>query len=317
VIEQVLWPKLKLIAAIDFRLSTTGMKSDLVLPAAGYYEKAGIKYAMALAPYVVIGERAVRPLGESKSEWEISWLLAQRIQERAIERGVEGELATLGDRFSMEGTWGPHDDEALIDHILSGSSITGGIGWEEARKAGAIPIASVGDWGPTSGIGSEVEPGVDEALPRFKPAPLPGGKHPILLSGGHTRWSIHAIWRSHPDLLRLQRGAPSMWMSEKDARERRIADGDRVRVWNDHGSFRVAARLSPAVPPGEAIIYHAWEPYQFEGWRGNMEVFSAPYKQTHFLGDYGHIRYRLFHGGPVHAARGFPVEIERDPHGAA
>ncbi len=77
VVERVLWPKLDLIVAIDFRLSTTGMKSDLLLPAAGYYEKRGIKYAVALAPYVVIGDQAVPPLGESKNEWEITALLAR------------------------------------------------------------------------------------------------------------------------------------------------------------------------------------------------------------------------------------------------
>jgi len=44
-----LWPKLNLIVAIDTRLSTTGLKADLILPAAGYYEKRGIKYAVALA----------------------------------------------------------------------------------------------------------------------------------------------------------------------------------------------------------------------------------------------------------------------------
>ena len=112
-------------------------------------------------------------------------------------------------------------------------------------------------------------------------------------------------------MLRLQRGGPAMWMSPRDAAERQIRDGDRVRVWNDHGSFVLAAKLSPAVAPGEALLYHAWEPYQFEGWRGNMEVVSSPYKPTHFVGDYGHLRYRLFHAGPVHVPRGMPVDIER------
>jgi nitrate reductase alpha subunit len=91
--------------------------------------------------------------------------------------------------------------------------VTKDIGWEEARRRGAIPVASVGGWGITSGIGSEVEPGgtltpsrihvdgkhawptltgrqqfyldhpwfmeADETLPRWKPLPRPGGAHPI------------------------------------------------------------------------------------------------------------------------------------------
>jgi nitrate reductase alpha subunit len=345
VVERVLWPKLRLITAIDFRLSSTGMKADLVLPAAGYYEKHGIKYAVALAPYVVVGEKAVEPHGQAKGEWEVMTLLARRIQERARERGIEGELSTFYDRFTDDGRYGA-DEEAILDEILRNSSITRGVGWEEARRAGAVPIRTVGGWGTTSGIGSDVEPGgtltpsrihtegkhawptltgrqqfyldhpwfveADEVLPRWKPLPGIAEKHPILLTGGHTRWSIHAIWRGHPNMLRLQRGEPAMWMSVEDARARTIKDGDRARVRNDHGSFRVQVKVSPAVAPGEAIIYHAWEPYQFPGWRGNMEVIASPYKPAHFVGDYGHLRYRMFHAGPIHVTRGVPVEIELD-----
>jgi anaerobic selenocysteine-containing dehydrogenase len=346
VVEKVLWPKLRMVAAVDFRLSTTGMKADLLLPAAGYYEKRGIKYAVALAPYVVVGDRAMAPLGDSKSEWEIMSLLARSIQQRARERGIEGELASTYDVFSMDGTYGPEDDVKVIDTILRNSPITGGVGWEEALAAGAVSIATAGSWNITSGIGSDIEPGgtlspsrihvdekhawptltgrqqfyldhdwffeADEVLPRWKPLPRPGGDHPILLSSGHERWSIHAIWRGHRELLRLQRGGPCMWMSVEDARTRGIADGDRVRVWNDHGEFRVNAKVAPVMAPGEALIYHAWEPYQFPGWKGNMEVCSSPYKPLHFAGDYGHLRYRIFFAGPLHVPRGIPIEIELD-----
>jgi len=347
VVERVLWPKLAMIAAVDFRMSSTGSKADLLLPAAGYYEKVGLKYGVALVPYSVVGDRAVAPLGESKGEWEIMARLAKAIEERARERGIEGEIAHLYERFSEQGRYGPDDDELLLDRILLDSSPTRGIGWSEARKRGAMPVQSVGGWQTTSAIASEVEPGgtlapsrwhveehhawptltgrqqfyldhpwffeVDEVLPRWKAPLLAGGDHPILLSGGHTRWSIHAIWHGHADLLRLQRGGPAMWMAEDDARTRGIADGDRVRVFNRHGEFEVEVKVSPAVAPRMAILYHAWEPYQFSGRRGNMEVVSSPYKPSHLVGDYGHLRYRVFAAGPVHVPRGIPVEVERLP----
>jgi len=347
VIEKVLWPKLDLIVAIDTRLSTTGLKADLILPAAGYYEKRGIKYAVALSPYVVVGDQAVAPLGEAKPEWEIMGLLARRLQARARERGVSGTLGTINDRFTDDGRYGPADDAAVLDRILRNSSPTQGTGWEAARRAGALQVRSIGGWGPTNGIGSEVEPQgslspsrihvdgkhawptltgrqqfyldhawffeADEVLPTWKPLPFTGGTYRLLLTGGHTRWSIHAQWRTEPMLLRLQRGEPSMWMSVEDAHARGVRDHEMVTVRNDHGEFRVRMRVSAAVAPGEAILYHAWEPFQFADWRGNMEVVLSPYKPTHFVGDYGHLRYRVFASGPVHVARGVPVEIE-PPH---
>jgi anaerobic selenocysteine-containing dehydrogenase len=345
VIERVLWPKLTLIVAIDTRLSATGLKADLILPAAGYYEKRGIKYAVALAPYVVIGDQAVAPLGESKGEWEIMARLARRLQERARERGMSGDVATIYDRFTDNGRFGPADDAAVLDHILQGSSPTRGVTWPQAQKAGAIRARSVGGWGITSAIGSELEPQgslspsrihveqkhawptltgrqqfyldhpwfveADEVLPCWKPLPGAGDRYPIWLTGGHTRWSIHAIWRHEPTLLRLQRGEPSLWMAVEDARARGITDNEMVLVRNEHGTFAVRVRLAAAVAPGEAILYHAWEPSQFRDWRGNMEVVASPYKPTHLVGDYGHLRYRTFSSGPEHVPRGVPVEIEK------
>ena len=344
-VERVLWPKLDLIVALDTRVSTTGLKADLLLPAAGYYEKRGIKYAVALAPYVVVGDRAVAPRGESKPEWEIMALLARSIQERARERGLEGAVRDVYDRFTEDGRFGPAADEAVLEQILEGSSSTRGVSWSEARQRGAMQARSAGGWGTTSGIGSEIEPqgslspsrihvegkhawptltgrqqfyldhpwffDADEVLPRWKPLPGLDRRYPLLLTGGHTRWSIHAAWRMEPRLLRLQRGEPSMWMAIADARARGIDDHDMVLVRNDYGSFRVRARLAPSVAPGEAILYHAWEPLQFSGWQSNMEVVASPYKPTHLVGDYGHLRYRVFSSGPQHVPRGVPVEIER------
>ncbi len=345
VVEKVLWPKLNLVVTIDPRLSTSAMKSDIVLPAAGYYEKLGVKYAVALAPYVVVGERATAPLGESKGEWEIMTLLALEIQKRALSRGVEGRLAEIGDVFTEDGRYGPTDDEAVVDRILTGSSTTGHRGWEEMRRLGGVRVPSVGGWGTSSGIGSEVEPqgsltpsrvhvegkhawptltgrqqfyldhpwfeAADEVLPRFKPLPDTGAGYPLRLTGGHTRWSIHSIWRAHPSLLRLQRGGPSLWVSAEDAASRGIADDDMVRVHNARGDFRVHARVSAAVAPGEVILYHAWEPFQFPDWRSEMTLVPAPIKPVHLVGDYGHLTYRIFASGPEHVPRNVAVDIER------
>ncbi|MBI5506088.1 MAG: molybdopterin-dependent oxidoreductase, partial [Deltaproteobacteria bacterium] len=345
VIERVLWPKLKLIVAVDPRLSTTGAKADLLLPAAGYYEKRGLKYAVALAPYVVAGDRAVAPRGESKPEWEIMGLLALELQKRARMRGLKDDMADIGDRFTENGRYGPGDDEAVIDTIVRGSSSTAGMDWAELRDKGGTRARSAGGWGITSGIGSDFEEQgslapsrihvegkhawptltgrqqfyldhqwfmeADEVLPCWKPVLGKGGAYPILLGGGHTRWSIHSIWRVTPLMLRLQRGEPSLWMSAEDAAARGVSDNDEVRVRNDRGSFRVRARVANSLPAGVAILYHAWEPYQFADWRSEMTVITAPLKPVHLVGDYGHLSYRVFESGPVHVPRHTPVEIER------
>ncbi len=67
-----------------------------------------------------------------------------------------------------------------------------------------------------------------EELPTHKEPPLVGGNYPLVLSGGHTRWSIHAGWRDDPLMLREQRDEPVMYMNIADAKTRGISDADIV-----------------------------------------------------------------------------------------
>jgi nitrate reductase alpha subunit len=261
-------------------------------------------------------------------------------------RGQECALARLDERFGDDGRFGPHAEEDVLRFILSVSGASRGVTLEDLRRdGGAVRIRSLGPEGGTAGIYSEYsldEPVVPlrdmlekkrpyptlsgrqqfyvdhpwflelgEELPAHKEPPAAGGAHPFTLTGGHTRWSIHAIWRDHALLLRLQRGEPVCFLAPADCAPRSIADGDRVRVWNDAGAFEAVAKLAPGVQPGEVIIYHAWEPHQHRGWKGEQEPVVAPWKAIHLAGGYGQLHYRMFYGSPGHHPRGAPVEVER------
>ncbi len=354
VIEKHLWPKLDLVVTVDFRMSTTGLKSDIVLPAAGYYEKRGIKYAQSYVPYVIFGDKAAEPPGEARSEWEIYGCLARRIQERARERSVgpyrdalgkERDLSKLYDAWSAGGRFSCEDDGAALGYIMENSARVVGCTWEQGVERGAVRIQDIGMYGPGSAVCSDFQPGetvypsqwfvekkqpwptltgrqqfyldhpwfreAGEELPCFKELPALGGKYPLKLTGGHTRWSIHAIWRTQRDMLSLQRGEPVAYMSHNDAASRGIDDHDLVTVYNDAGAFRVRIKVSPAVQPGQLIVYHAWEPYQFENWRSPQDVITSPFKPTHLVGDYGHISYRMYYLSPGYTPRGTAVEVAR------
>ncbi|GIW40841.1 MAG: hypothetical protein KatS3mg076_1418 [Candidatus Binatia bacterium] len=123
-----------------------------------------------------------------------------------------------------------------------------------------------------------------------KDPPKAGGDYPLVLTGGHTRWSIHAAWRDDRLMLRLQRGMPVAYMNPEDARRRRIRDGDLVRVWNDIDGFVIQAKLSPSVRPGQLIVYHAWENYQFPEGKGFQNLIPSPLNPVELAGGEGHIR---------------------------
>ena len=351
-----LWPKLDMIVDVNFKVSTSGRQSDYILPTSGYYERDSVKYSQAYLPYLVMCEKAVEPLGDSKPEWEIFGLLAKRIQEIAKSRGVgivkdasedgETDLSTVYDRWTRNGQFHESDSKAALDYLMLKTRATGGISFEEASKTGLAPIVDVkGDPNPLYAVATDYQPGrtlyphadfvekkkvwptfsgrqqflidhpwyeeVGEQLPVHKEPPMAGGDYPLRLTGGHTRWSIHATWRDSSLMLRLQRGEPACWMSSVDAEHRGVADGDRIRVYNDNGEFEAVAKVAGIVQPGQLVMYHAWEPYQFKNWKGQQEPVAAPWKAIHLAGGYGQIHYRMIYGAPSHSPRGGTVEVER------
>jgi len=100
-------------------------------------------------------------------------------------------------------------------------------------------------------------------------------------------------------------------MSPEDARAREVRDGDTVELFNDVGSFRIQAIVSPAVRPGQVIIYHAWENYQFQGWQHFKSVMASPLNPVELAGDYFHIRPITMSNYPGFSDRGTRVEARR------
>ena len=260
--------------------------------------------------------------------------------------GGEADLSTLYDEWSHDGRFHESDARAALDFVLRETPVTGNKGFEEGKKTGMLPILSVGsEPNPLYALGTEFKPGrtlyphadfvegklawptysgrqqflidhpwyeeVGETLPVHKDPPKAGGDYPLRMTGGHTRWSIHATWRDSELMLRLQRGEPAIWVSSHDAKTRGLDDGARVRVFNDVGEFEAIAKVGSAVQPGQLIIYHAWEPYQFKGGKGQQEPVPAPWKALHLAGGYGQIHYRGIYGAPGHSPRAQAVDIEK------
>jgi len=228
--------------------------------------------------------------------------------------------------------------------VTSKSPEVGNVSWDEAVTKGAVPIKKLPDFRTHTNFCSEWEPGdtvysgqwftelkqpwptltgrqqfyldhewflaASEHLPIHKEPPKIGGDYPMRLTGGHTRWSIHSTWRDEKHLLQLQRGEPSGWIGVEDAKRRGIEDGDRIRIFNDEGSFQVIAKISPSVQPGQVIVYHAWEPLQFKDWKSMQEPVPSTWKSLH-LAEYGQLHYRFLYAGPHHAPRATAVEVER------
>lgn len=354
-VRDTLFARARLVVDLNFRISETGRYADILLPAAAWYEKIGIKYIAAFVPYVTLADKAVEPLGEAKPEWEVFARLAAAVATEARRRGVGPvrgfrgqpcEISALDERFSDGGRFGPDAQEDVMRLILRLSQPTRGISLEDLRReGGALRIRSLGSQGGTAGIFSDYAPDepvvplrdfvekkqpyptlsgrqqfyvdhpwflqLGEELPTHKAPPAAGGAHPFTLTGGHTRWSIHSMWRDQALMLRLQRGEPAVYLNASDARARGISDHDLVRVRNDCGAFVARAKLSGGIRPGQVHIFHAWEPYQFRTGRSHQSLAPSPFKVTQLVGDHGHLRWGYAHYEPNQVDRDTRVDVER------
>ena len=96
--EDVVWHdeapegKLDLLVTLDFRMSTTCMYSDIVLPTATWYEKNDLNTS-DMHPFIHPLSAAVDPVWESKSDWEIYKAIAKKFSEVCVGHlGVEKDL---------------------------------------------------------------------------------------------------------------------------------------------------------------------------------------------------------------------------------
>ena len=96
--EEVVWHdkapegKLDLLVTLDFRMSTTCLYSDIVLPTATWYEKNDLNTS-DMHPFIHPLSTAVDPVWQSKSDWEIYKGFAKKFSELCVGHlGVEQEM---------------------------------------------------------------------------------------------------------------------------------------------------------------------------------------------------------------------------------
>jgi nitrate reductase alpha subunit len=96
--EEVVWHeqapegKLDLLVTLDFRMSTTCLYSDIVLPTATWYEKNDLNTS-DMHPFIHPLSTAVDPAWQSKSDWDIYKGFAKKFSELCVGHlGVEREM---------------------------------------------------------------------------------------------------------------------------------------------------------------------------------------------------------------------------------
>jgi len=107
------------------------------------------------------------------------------------------------------------------------------------------------------------------------------------------------------------RGEPFVFINDGDAMAIGVENGDKVRMTTDVGDMIIQAKTTPSCQPGQVIVYNGFEPYMHENWYGQADLEPGHIKHLGLVGNYGHLKYRMFSWQPIPADRAVRVDIEK------
>ena len=321
--------KLETIVAMVPDMGVTAMYADYVLPIAHHYERQDITME-GRTPYLQALDEAVPPLGESVDDFTAILRLTEAISRQAKAQGlapvkdsfhgqpIEHDYSRMHELMTLGGKIRHTRD--IVQMIIDNSYGVPKVSFDELRERGFIRVddSSQTQFGEKSPYSYETLRSTRDKVPyetltgrqqyymdhdwflaegeqlpvHVDPLANPG--HSARLTMGHARHGIHSMWRDDPLLVHLQRGEPDVYVNAEEARAKDVADGDLVRVFNNHGSFVAMAHTSGGMQPGQLFMYHGWDPMMFRDRRNFSAVISTGglLKPTSLVGGYGHLGYK-------------------------
>jgi anaerobic selenocysteine-containing dehydrogenase len=284
-IEGLRSPKVEFILAQHPWLENDCLFADLILPVSTKFEEDDIGADQSNGQFytAVHEKRCIEPLGESKSDYEIVSLIAEKFG--------------LLDKYQ-----GGKTIEEWLRFYFANSGLKDMITYEEFAEKGYFVVPTDPDWkkSPAGLLKFYQDPRKNplqtpsgkleffaQTLAKHFPddperPPVPHwiekgeshderisstrtGKYPLLLMSNHGRWRVHAqcddiTWTREvatckvngPDGYKYE----PLWINPRDARARGVKYGDVVKIFNERGAVLGGAYVTERVMPGVVYMDH-------------------------------------------------------------
>jgi anaerobic selenocysteine-containing dehydrogenase len=231
---------------LEHFLTDTADHADIVLPATTQLEHLDVHAAYGHT-YALINEGAVAPLGEAKPNTQI-------FRELAAKMGFDDPCFA-------------DSDEALARQAYRART-EGGVDFDELRANGWVkldlPEAPFADGGfLTPGGKCLIDApglGVPDHLPNYESpidTPAVAARFPLAMISPPARNFLNSTFVNVKSLRDIE-GEPVLEISDADAAPRRIASGQRVRIFNDRGSIVCKAKVGSRARPGVVNGLGVW-----------------------------------------------------------
>ncbi|WP_172623451.1 molybdopterin-containing oxidoreductase family protein [Arabiibacter massiliensis] len=248
--------KLEFIVVADVTMTETAQYADILLPVAHWFEVIDMHTNCHTHPYFVWQEKAIEPQFESKSDFAIFKLLAEKMgyeaffdfnEEEYISMGLNNEGAkALGltvNRLKEERAVRFMPGETYVS--FEGGHFLTSTGRASLYKESVMPAYNVGQ---EIDFSKEICLYWEPTLEADKASAV-RAKYPFHCISEHMRTRTHSQWYD-VGYLKEYDPEPIVRMNPADAEELGILEGDRVKLFNDRGSVVMRATLSSGYPRG-------------------------------------------------------------------
>jgi len=258
--------------ALDFVLVTeqfmtaSAQYADIVLPVCTFLERNDVYAPMGSGAFALMN-RAVEPLGESRSQLDICQALAPKLGIADYNDKTDEEwLRFIHERWSEEAAIPDYDAlchqgivRAAFETSPDDERAPEKLSVTESRKlfptpSGKIELSSQ----QVSEMNHPQIPPVPAYIETWESLNDPlAERYPLQLITPHFKRRAHSQFDNLPWLRELQDQLISI--NPLDAEERNIKDGDMVRAFNDRGEMMIPANVTERIMPGVvAVPQGAW-----------------------------------------------------------
>ena len=230
--------------------------ADIVLPATTQLEQLDIHGSYGHL-YALANNPSIAPIGEAKPNTEVFRRLAARMG------------------FS-EPCFRDSDDDLARQAFMKDHPRAAGIDWDTLKTAGFQRLAVPATYAPFADGNFPTPSGKCEfysetlareghdPLPTFVPPresvasnPALARRYPLAFISPPARNFLNSSFANLPTFVAEEK-APRLDLNPVDAAPRAIVSGDRVRIFNDRGSFTATARVTDRARSGVVVSPSVW-----------------------------------------------------------
>jgi len=273
--------KLDFIVVADIFMSATAEYADILLPVCTNMERSLIREGSSvgvgawtvyydLPRQLYYNDKAIEPLYESKDDYEITRLLAQKLglAEHYPWRNAEEWIADVLEK-ARENPKYPWLKDVTMDRLKREGIVDvpeppQPIDWKLPTPSGRAELY-IEDL-----VGMGYEPIPVYLPPKESPEGSPElyKKYPLQLLTSKFKLRPNSSYGNQPELKELY--TPDVLMNPADASPRGIKDGDKVAIFNDRGQIELKATVREGIRPGVVRIYQGQWPQD-----GNVNLLSS------------------------------------------